>query len=125
MWNRIIHPRLFTGDFADLSDFYAHTCTIQEAAVAYDIMGEEVFTWGNLAGHVGLSCTIAPAGGREVKAPDMTYVVASHTVSIAGHYPTIQEKMRAVVDGTTTLDILLVSWDSQEDTTHMDCQLLT
>ena len=124
MWSSIISPRLFS-DFSDLSDFYAHTCTIQEATMAYDTFGEEVPTWSDVVGLVDLACTIAPAGGNEVKAPDGTYVVASHAISIMGdHFTSITEKMRVVVDGITTLDILLVTQDSQQETTHLDCRLL-
>ena len=124
MWHRIIHRDLFSGNFADLSDFYHFTCTIQEAPGVQDAAGEEILTYVNKAGHIGLPCTLGPAGGKEIKAPDMTYVVASHTISLAGNYPLIQEKMRAVI-GSFTFDILAVSHDSQNDTTHLDTQILT
>lgn len=124
MWNHIIHPDLFTNNFSDLTDFYAHTCTIQEATITYDAAGGEVFTWANKAGHVDLPCVIAPAGGDEIKQSDMTYVVASHTISIPGLYPLIQEKMR-VVANTYVFDVLLAQIDSQNGTTHIDAQILT
>lgn len=123
MWNRIVHPRLLAGDYADLSDFYHREVTIQQATVTQDTFGGEVLTWADLAGHVDLSCVLAPAGGREVKAPDKTYVVASHTISIGGDYPAIREKMRAEIDGIY-YDILLVTHDSQSDTTHLDTQIV-
>lgn len=124
MWDRIIHPRLLSTDFSDLSDFFSSSCTIQEAAVAYDSFGGEVFTWGDLAGHVDIPCAIAPEWkNRETKAPDMTYVASSHHVTLSGCYDTIGEKMRAVVDGTA-YDILLAEIDSQSVTTRLACQLV-
>ena len=130
MWHRIVHPELFTGDYASLSDFFASTCTIQRAAIAYDTFGAEVFTWGDLAGHVDLACTIAPvdSSAKEVKAADQTYVVASHHVTLGSYHPDIGEKDRAVVTNTAsdtlTLDILLVETDSQSDSTRLYCQLV-
>ena len=124
MWNRIIHPRMLATDFSDLSDFYHFACNIEEATVTYSPFGSEVLAWANKVGHTNIPCVVATAGGREVKAPDMTYVVASHTISLAGNYPLIQEKMRAVI-GSFTFDILAVSHDSQNDTTHLECQILT
>ena len=124
MWNRIVHPRLWAGDFSDLTDFYAHTCTIQRSVLTQDAAGGEVHTWGNLAGHANLPCVVAPGGGREAKTGEQTYVVASHAISLAGHHPTIQETDRAVIDGALTLDILLVEIDSQSRTTHLSCQIV-
>ena len=124
MWHRIIHPDLFSGNFADLSDFYHFTCTIQEAPGVQDAAGEEILTYVDKAGHIGLPCTLGPAGGKEIKAPNMTYVVASHTISLAGDYPLVKEKMQAVIGGVK-FDILLVTHDSQSKTTHLDCQIVS
>ena len=115
----LIHPRLLDN----LYNFFASSCTIQSATWTRDTAGEEQPTWGDLVGHVAIPCALAPAGGREVKQADMTYVVASHYVTLSGNYPTVLEKMRAVM-GTLTLDILLVTHDSQNETTHMDCQIV-
>jgi head-tail adaptor len=122
VWHRIFTPKLLADSFSDLSDFFTSTCTIQEAAIAYDAAGGEQYTWNDKAGHIGLSCAIGPTGGKEIKRPDMTYVVATHRVLLAGYYPDIGEKMRAVVDGTA-LDILLVESDSQQKLTRLSCRL--
>jgi len=116
----IIHPDLLT----DLHRFFSSVCTIQEVPtpIATDAAGEEILAFVDLADHVDLPCTIAPSGGQEVRKPDKTYVIASHHVTLAGHYPTVIEKMRAVVNGTA-LDILLVESDSQSETTRLACQI--
>ena len=129
MWDRLIHPRMLATDFSDLSDFFPSLVTIQEGAVAYDDWGEEELTWGDKAGHVDLPCTIAPVELQvrdkgEKKKEYGTYAIGSHHVTIAGYYPDIQEKMRAVVNGTA-YDILLAEWDSQSETTRLACRLLT
>ena len=125
MWNRIVHPRLLSGDVADLSDFFASTCTIREAAWVLDSVGEEEPTWADL--YVAIPCTIAPEKGRgdgEVKQADGTFTFATHHVTLAGCYPLITTKMKAVVNGTA-LDILLAETDSQAETTRLACRLKT
>ncbi|MCK9602378.1 MAG: head-tail adaptor protein [Sphaerochaeta sp.] len=127
MWNRIVHPRLLSGDFADLSDFFASACTIQEAVWTPDAAGEEAPAWADKAGHVDIPCTIAPEKGRgdgEVKQADGTFTFATHHVTLAGCYPLITSKMKAVVNGTA-LDILLAESDSQAETTRLACRLKT
>lgn len=102
-----------------LRDFYPSLCTIKEPTVTEDGYGAEVIVWINdFAGHVNLACAIGPTGGREVKLPDQTYVVANYTVSLAGHYPDIDEKMRAEVDGEM-YGIVLVQSDSHGKTTRL------
>ncbi len=116
----LIHPDLLTS----LHDFFPALCTIQQGMPSEDAAGEEQLAWADLAGHVNLRCHVAPAKGAEVRTPDMTYVVASHTIALAGNYPTIQEKMRALVGGKT-YDILLVEWDSLGKTTYLSTQIVT
>lgn len=118
-WQDLIHPRLLT----DLFRFFASNCTIQRATQSADTYRSEVLTYANLAGHVSIPCIIAPTGGQEIKAPNMTYVVASHHVTLAGYYPNIREKDRAII-GTMTLDILIVECDSQAETTRLICQIV-
>jgi len=112
----LIHPRLLDN----LYNFFASSCTIQRATVTISNYGEETLTWANVAALVSLPCALAPAGGREVKQADMTYVIASHYVTLGGNYA-VYEKDRAII-GALTLDILLVTHDSQNETTHLDCQ---
>ncbi len=117
----VVHPRLLA---ALTPTFYAGHCTIQQRVDTQDAVGQPIAAWANLAGHVNLDCRVGPTGGREAKLPDQTYAVTSHTIALAGHYPAITPKMRAVV-GAVIYDILTVEHDGQAATTHLLCQILT
>lgn len=118
----LIHPDMLE----DLPQFFSSTCTIQSLTVSADTYFDEVDSWSTL--HTAIPCAIAfpglKGGGMEVKRSDMTYVVASHIVDLAGYYPDITETMRAVV-GSLTLDILLVQADSHHKMTRLTCQVVT
>jgi hypothetical protein len=104
---------------ARLADFYPSTVTIQQATENVDATTGEVTTsWADYAGHVGLACSQGPSGGVEVKQSDQTYVVANWTIALRGYYPTITEKMQAVIDGTA-YEILLVQNDSHAQMTRI------
>ncbi len=115
----LIHP----GLLVNLRNFFASQCTIRQSTVTQDSIGGESHNWADLAGHTNIPCTIAPSGGREVKRSDMAYVIATHHVTLAGHYPQVQETMKAVVDGLE-LEIALVEHDSHQVTTRLACVLV-
>ncbi len=117
----IFHPQMLTR----LADFFPGLCTIQSRVQTQDaITGEVTITWANLAGHVSLPCSHGPTKGEEVKRADQTYVVSNYTLALAGNYPTINETMQAVVDGTA-YEILLVQWDSHGMKTRLLCRRVT
>jgi len=108
MTTAIFHPNML----ARLADFFPGLCTIQARVDTQDaVTGEVTNTWANLESHVDLPCTHGPSKGDEVKRADQTYVVSNYTLALAGDYPTINETMQAVVDGTA-FEILLVQCDS-------------
>ena len=111
---------LFHGDMLTrLRDFFPETVTIQTPTETQDATTGEVTTsWADYAGHVGLACAQGPSGGVEVKQSDQTYVVANWTISLSGHYPTITEKMQAVIDAVA-YEILLVQNDSHAQKTRL------
>ena len=115
----IIHP----GLLAALGDFYPSTCTIQESTESQNTAGEITLVWANFAGHVALACRIAPTRGREVKDVELTWTVGAYTIGLAGYYPTITPKMRAVVGGET-YDILTVESDGQSEATWLGVQVV-
>jgi hypothetical protein len=115
----LIHPDLLTS----LHNFFSSECTIEVSDDSFDDYKDEVKDWDPKAGHIDIPCAIAAAGRNEVKRPDMTYVPATHRVTLAGYYPLITEKMRAVVEGLT-LDILLVEFDSHQKTTRLSCEVV-
>jgi head-tail adaptor len=115
----LLHPDLLTS----LPDFFPSLCTIQSVTITRDGYKGEVETLATL--HADVPCVMAPAGvgGREIKRPDMTYVVATHTVVLAAYYADITEKMHAVVDGLT-LNILIVAHDSHSKMTRLACEVV-
>jgi hypothetical protein len=115
----IIAPKMLIR----LHEFYPVTVTIEEVTELQGTMGEPNEEWANKLGYVGLDCRLSPSGGKEVKRPDQTYVVATHIISIAGYYPGIDEKDRAVI-GTETFDILLVENDGQGDSTRLLAEIV-
>lgn len=120
MRKELIH----SGMLAHLSRFYSSTVTIETyGAENPDTFGQPQPVWANFAGHVNLACAIAPSGGREVKRPDMTTAISTHIVSVAGYYPTIIPKMRAVIGGQT-YDILTVEVDSRSETTRLMLEIV-
>jgi hypothetical protein len=102
-----------------LRDYFPSLCTIQEDLGVENDYGEiKTHDWQDFAGHVDIPVANGPSKGIEVKQPDQTYVISNYTLSLRGYYPTITEKMRAVVDGTP-YDILLVQSSSHGVTTRI------
>ena len=115
MTRAIFDPRMMT----ELGDYFPSLCTIeQDVGTEVDDYGKPIEDWQELADHVDIPCAHAPNGGIEVKQPDQTYVISNYTLSLRGYYPTITEKMRAVVD-SVVFDILLVQCDSHGVTTRI------
>lgn len=111
-------PIIAPGMFARLYNFYPTRVTIQVATEARGTTGDFTPYWNNKMGYVDLDCRLSPAGGKEVKQPDQTYVIATHIIAISGYYPGIDETERAVI-GSQTFDILLVENDGQGDSTRL------
>lgn len=104
--------------------FYLSLCTIKTyAAESPDSFGQPSPAWADFASHVDIPCSVGAAGGTEVKTPNMTTAVATHKIALAGCYPNIIPKMRAVVSGQT-YDILLVEVDSHSKMTRLTTQIV-
>jgi hypothetical protein len=117
----LFHPAMLER----LADFFPSTVTIQYPVETQDpLSGELSVVWTDLPDHIGLGCSLAPSSGREVRQPDHTYVIADYTIALPGSYPSITEKMRAVVNGTA-YDILLVQGDSHAETTRLSVRTVT
>ena len=105
--------------------FYPDEVTIQQYTATQSTSGEEVKTWANLANHVDLACAVAAWHGREIKRPDGIIAVSPWRIAVAGHHPDILPKMRAVVTGGDTYDILVVQVDSHANMTALECEIVT
>jgi len=96
--------------------FFTDRCTIQRAAEFQDDDGQVFLTWSDDLNLVDLPCRLIPATGGERRTTSAIWDVADHTISLAGFYPTITPKTRAVVNGYLVLDIILVMSSSSVQT---------
>ena len=120
--SEIINP-LMMGMLHGAADFYPSACTIQQSTET-NTLGEVSLAWANLAGHVNIPCQVGRAGGAETKRTNQTYDTATHTIGLAGHYPTITPKMRAVVSAVN-YDVLAIRTDGYGETTWLEVQVVT
>ncbi len=125
MRKELISSKLFT----QLARFYPSTVTIRTFVTDdrddfhLDSYGQPDAMWGNFASHVDINCTVAANGEPEVKRPDITIATSTFIIALAGYYPTIEPKMRAVV-GSVTYDILLVEVDSHSEMTRLTVEIV-
>jgi hypothetical protein len=110
-----------------MEDFFPSLCTIQENLGIQDAHGVVVDDWQDVADHVDIPCAHGPSKGNEVKLPDQTYVISNYTLSLRGYYPTITEKMQAVVTGPNagTYEILLAQSSSHGVVTRLLTRMVT
>ena len=118
----IVHPRLL----ARLTPLaFPSLCTIQQATETQNSYGAVVQSWSNLSGHVNLACRLSPASARpEQPMPQQTYLVSEFVITLAGSYPSITEKMRAVISGAN-YDITSVDQDGQFAQTRLTAKIVT
>lgn len=115
----LTHPDLLTN----LVDFFPSLCTIQLSVPTISTTGQRNPVWANYAGHVDIPCRVAPAGAGEPRRPDITYSVNTKTILLRGSYPTITEKMRAVVN-SVNYNIFPIQQDGQGVTTRLTVELV-
>ena len=119
----IVHPEMLARLQAN---FYPSVCAIQSATETSDSFGQLQQSWSNFAGHGSIACRVAPeqAFNREVRGGEQTYAVHKWRIALNGHYTSITEKMRAVVD-SINYDIETVVHDGQGQTTRLICRVVT
>lgn len=125
MRDAIVSAGLMRG-LRGVAAFYPSRVTIQAATVgSRDGAGAPVTNWATLAGHANLPASLAPtSGAAERRLAQMTVTTETYTVALAGGFPAITERMRAVVDGTA-YDILAVDIDSHGATTRLIVERVT
>jgi len=123
MRQEIIHY----GMLDNLWRFFPRKVTIKQFTPGtQDAYGEKtVGTWKVVSGLEDLACQISPADGGEERRADMTPVIYTHRIVIAGYYPEIQENYKAVMDDGVVFDIVKVEHDSQQKTTPIMARLVT
>jgi hypothetical protein len=125
MASRLVHPDMLRRLERD---FFPQTCTIQQASDDADEFGQELADddetkWSNVTGLEALPCRVAPATGGRRRTAEMTVTNATHVILLAGSYPTITTKMRAVVDDQA-YTILLPGHDAEGAMTRLTVQLV-
>ena len=125
MGSRLVHPDMLRRLERD---FFPQTCTIQQAASDLDEYGQveaedDETKWSVVTGLESLACRIAPATGGTRRTAQLTVTDATHVIVLAGHYPAITTKMRAVVDDQP-YTILLPSLDAEEILTRLEVSLV-
>ena len=120
----LIHSRFLSSLSAT---FYPSLCMIQEVTEVQDAYGQPIGAWADVAGLTNLPCAIAPFSGSpemaEHKRADGTIEIITHHISIAGHYPAITNKMRALVAGLA-YDIVGAEMDSHSTMTRLRAVLV-
>lgn len=116
----IIDPRML----AHLHNFYPSTATIQEATERRGTTGEVRLEWDDKAGHTSLPCRIGPTGGKEIRMPDQTYAISTHTIGLRGNYPTVTVEDRAIDDNDVIYEIMSVQSDDQDASTYLYVRIL-
>lgn len=110
------------GFWQALAGFFPARCTIEQPDQT-NVSGTLEVAWSPLAGHEDLACRVMPAGGSEVRTPEMAYALSTHAILLAGHYPAIRPEMRAVVGGQV-YHILAVEHDGGGTCTRLQAQVL-
>ena len=119
----IVHPEMLERL---QTNFYPSTCAIQSATETADSFGQLQLSWSNLAGHGSIPCRVAPeqAFNREARGSEQTYAVHKWRIALNGHYTSITEKMRAVVN-SISYDIETIAHDGNGQTTRLICRVVT
>jgi len=114
------------GMLENLYRFFPRKVTIKHLVPAsQNSYGEPVTgTWTNVEGLANLPCQIAPAEGEKQKKADMSPVIYTHRIVIAGYYPEIQENYKAVMDDDVEFEIVKVEHDSQQKSTPLKVRLV-
>ncbi len=118
----LIHPTMLT----ELArNFYIQSITVQSPTITQDSFGEEVKTWANVVGIVGVAGIVAPITltspkSQTILQDDKTLIQATHQIDFPAYYPSITTSMR-VTEGAGYYRILAVEHDSQHASTRLLC----
>lgn len=119
---RLIDPDVLAGLVT--SGFFPATCDIQANTPTRSSSGYPTPAWGNVSGLTAIPCTVARREAVEQRLPDLVTTDTTHIIALAGDYPTITPKHRAVVEGTS-YDILGVRTDIHDVMTWLSAEIRT
>ena len=110
--------------------FFTDRVTIEEDAPTRTASGAETHAWTAIAGHGDIPASVSPmvftrAGER--RSSELIVSQTTHRIALAGSYPTVTSRMRAVVatgPHAGTDDILRPDRDSQSQTTVREARIV-
>jgi hypothetical protein len=119
---KFIHPALA----ARLTNFMTRQVSIQIPSSYRDSVKQQITNYDTfLDNHTELPCFIGVTqSGGETRGINGSIVTTGTTIQLAGYYPLITEKMRALLDDDTSLDIIRVRHDSALNMTELFCQVV-
>lgn len=115
MASRLIHPRMMR---MLERDFFPQICTIEESTETQSTTGQPKQAWAAIPALTALECRVGEVSGGERRSSNQIYLDATNIILLAGDYPGITEKQRAVVDGQV-YDILLARRSAEEAVTRL------
>jgi head-tail adaptor len=117
----LVHARMLPA--LERSGVFPLKVAIQQRTATRTASGAEIPTWTDVAGMSKIPCRRGQPGGMEIRQSEMTVEHLIVRLALNGYYPTITQKMRAVV-GAATYDITAIQADSQQTWTLLDCRLV-
>lgn len=108
-----------------LATFFASRVAIQSRASTLDAHGQPSGAWSDVAGLTGLACSVGLPRGGERRTGDMVPLHEEAEILLASYQAAITPKMRAVVTGGLTYDILSVEHDPLGKLTRLVAQRVT
>jgi hypothetical protein len=113
----LVDPRMLASLKA--AGYLPTQVTIQQNTPTSSEYGGSVPGWTNIVGLVNLDAAVARSRlprSSDIFMPQLTEVISTHEITIAGAFNNIKPNMRAI-SGTHTYTILIVWVDSQQQTT--------
>jgi hypothetical protein len=121
----LVDPRMLASLKA--AGYLPTQVTIQANTPTVSEYGGTVPAWANVTGLVNLDAAVARSRlprSSDLFQPQLTEVVSTHEITIAGAFNNIKPNMRALA-GTHTYTILIVWVDSQQQTTVLAVREVT
>lgn len=123
----LVHPQMLAQ--LEQAGFFPSSVTFYAQGSGEDDYGRKDGSWTAVSALSAIACGVnRPSRSRgapqEVRRADLTLTTATHEIVLAGAYPAVTTKMRAVVDGAT-YDVLSVVCDAQGASTVVMAELVT
>ena len=120
----LVHPRLMDRL---ASGFFPSRATIALNTPTRTASGHSVPAWTAVAGLTNIPAAVSPfhfARAGEQRRSELTIIEGTHRIGLAGAYPSITAKHRAVITGQHAgiYDVTRVQTDGQSGMTVLECR---